>query len=173
MFWCYYHHETVYSVIQISMLCVSTSCVPEYYETSFHWEVIDSCYKDNGIICGQNCPFPGNYKSLWKINLSLSHSLFTCWIILMVVIYMRQGLSHNDSILSDSVGQILRASHLTVSATLAWLNNGGNELGASCLAQWRRLEHGESRVVWAGGRVQLEAPRVWWQKKSWCFHYSQ
>ncbi|CAN7106730.1 unnamed protein product [Brassica rapa subsp. narinosa] len=32
------------------------------------------------------------------------------------------------------------SEHLAVSVTLAWLNNGGNEDGGSCLAQWRGLE---------------------------------
>ena len=37
------------------------------------------------------------------------------------------------------------SEHLAVSVTLAWLNNGGNEDGGSCLAQWRGLEP----VIWA------------------------
>ncbi|CAN6868596.1 unnamed protein product [Brassica oleracea] len=32
------------------------------------------------------------------------------------------------------------SEHLAVSVTLAWLNNGGNEDGGSCLAQRRGLE---------------------------------
>ncbi|KAF3555462.1 hypothetical protein F2Q69_00015160 [Brassica cretica] len=44
--------------------------------------------------------------------------------------------------------------HLTVSVTIAWLNNGGSEDGDSCLARWWRLERVESRVV------SLEAPTV-------------
>ncbi|CAN7120442.1 unnamed protein product, partial [Brassica rapa subsp. narinosa] len=32
------------------------------------------------------------------------------------------------------------SEHLTVSVTLAWLNNSGNEDGGSCLAQLRGLD---------------------------------
>ncbi|KAF2537749.1 hypothetical protein F2Q68_00021899 [Brassica cretica] len=60
-----------------------------------------------------------------------------------------------DSFRSYYVGQIFRTSHGFGDYWLAY--QGGSEDGGSCLAQRWGLEHGESRVVWAGRRVWLKA----------------
>lgn len=60
-----------------------------------------------------------------------------------------------DSFRSYFVGQIFRTSHGFGDYWLAY--QGGSEDDGSCLAQRWGLEHGESRVVWAGRRVWLKA----------------